>query len=61
MIFGDLNVLEWVVLKSDKNIIDDLNESLAKLCSIQNNTYWERLVNTDEQRETLFPSDFKGI
>ena len=28
--FGDLNLLGWVVLKSDKQIIDDLNEPLAK-------------------------------
>ena len=23
--------------------------------------YWERLVNTDEQRRSVFPSDFNGI
>ena len=59
--FGDLNLLRWVVLKSDKTFIDDLNEPLAKLCSIQDKGYWERLVSTDEQRRILFPSDFRGI
>ena len=38
--FGDFNILGWVVLKSDLKNIDDLNESLAKLCAIQNRDYW---------------------
>ena len=27
---------------------------------MNNNGYWERLVNTDDQRKILFPSNFKG-
>ena len=61
VILGDLNLLGWVVFKSDQKFIDYLNESLAKLCAIQKRGYWEILVNTDEQKLMLFPSDFKGI
>ena len=32
---GDLNLLGRVVLKSDENFNDDLNETLAKLCAIE--------------------------
>ena len=35
MILGDLNILGWVVFKSDENFNDDLNEPLAKLCAIE--------------------------
>ena len=38
--FGDLNLFGWVVLKSDKIFIDESNEPLAKLCAIQNKSYW---------------------
>ena len=34
VILGDLNLLGWVVLKSNENFNDDLNEPLAKLCAI---------------------------
>ena len=34
VILGDLNILGWVVFKSDENFNDDLNEPLAKLCAI---------------------------
>lgn len=44
---GDLNLLGWVVLKSDESMTNDLNEPLEKLCAIKHNDYWERLVNTD--------------
>ena len=37
--FGDLNLLGWVVLKSDKTNIEELNDPLAKLCAIQNKGY----------------------
>ena len=33
VILGDLNLPGWVILKSDENFNDDLNEPLAKLCA----------------------------
>ena len=44
---GDLNLLGWVVLKSDESMTNDLNEQLVNFCAIKHNDYWERLVNTD--------------
>lgn len=44
---GDLNLLGWVVLKSDESMTNDLNEPLVNFCAIKHNDYWERLVNTD--------------
>ena len=60
VVLGDLNLLGWVILKSDIKFNKVLNVPLAKLCAVDNNGYWERLVNTDEQRNILFPSNFKG-
>ena len=34
MILGDLNILGWIILKSDENVNDDLNKNLAKLRAI---------------------------
>ena len=36
------------------------NERLVKICAIEKG-YWERLVNIDEQRIVLFPSNFNEI
>ena len=57
---GDLRLLGWVVLKSDVSLSDDLNEPFATLCVIQETYYWERLVNTDDQRRIRFPSNYNG-
>ena len=35
MLLGDLNLLGWIVLKSDEKINDNLNEHLVKLCVIE--------------------------
>ena len=61
VVLGNLNLLGWVILKSDSKFNKVLNEPLAKLCVIDENGYWERLVNTDDQIKILFPSSFKGI
>ena len=61
VVLGDLNHPGLVILKSDSKFNKILNESLAKLCAVDENGYWERLVNTDDQRKILFPSNFKGI
>ena len=50
----DLNLLGWVVLKSDESMTNDLSELVAKLCATKHNTYCERLVNTDMDRIFLF-------
>ena len=50
MVLGNLNLLGWVILKLDSKFNKVLNEPLAKLCDVDENGYWERLVNTDEQR-----------
>ena len=55
---GDLNILGWVVLKSDVSLSDKLNKPLAKLCALTEKYVWERLVKTDSQRIILFPSDY---
>ena len=60
VVLGDLNLLGWVILKYDIKFNKMLNEPLAKLCAVNDNKYWERLVNTDDQRKILFPSNFKG-
>ena len=57
---GDLNLLGWVILRSDNRFNKVLNEPLAKLCAVESKGYWERLVNTDEKRKIFFPSDFQG-
>ena len=50
-----------VILKSDGKFNKVLNEPLAKLWEVDENGYWKRLVNTDDQRKILFHSTFKGI
>ena len=57
---GDLRLLGWVVLTSGVSLSDDLNEPFATLCVIQETYYWERLVNTDDQRRIRFPSNYNG-
>ena len=55
-----MNLLGWVILKSDIKFNKILNKPLTKLCAVNDNKYWERLVNTDDQRKIWFPSNFKG-
>ena len=47
VVLGDLNLLGWVILKSDIKFKKVLNKSLTKLCDVDENGYWDRLVNTD--------------
>ena len=60
IINGNLNVLEWVVLKSKNVIVDKYDISLAKMSIIKPGKYWQKLVNTDEKRSILFPDDYHG-
>ena len=57
---GDLRLLGWVVLKSNVSLSDELNEPFAKLCVIQKTYYWEKLVNTDDQKRSRFSTNYNG-
>ena len=57
VVLNDLNLLGWIILKSDIKFNKVLNEPLVKLCAVDDNGYWERLVNTDEQRKNISPSN----
>ena len=61
VVLNNLNLLRWVILKSDSKFNKVVNEPLAKLCALDESGYWERLINTDDQRKLLFPSNFKII
>ena len=47
VVLNNLNLLRWVILKSDIKFKKVLNKSLTKLCDVDENGYWDRLVNTD--------------
>ena len=53
---GYLNLLGWVVLKTDVSLSDEMKEPLVQLCPLTEKN-WEGLVNTHNQRRMLFPSD----
>ena len=55
---GDLTILGWVVLKSDIMVGDKYDLVLAKSNTIDSKTFWQKLVNTDDQRNILFQSDY---
>ena len=55
IINGNLNLLGWVVLKSKNVIADKYNISLAKMSIIKQGKYWQKLVNTDDERSIIFP------
>ena len=57
---GDLNRLDWMVVKYDVLLSDDLNDFLAKLCAITQQYYWEGSVNIDSLKRFWFPSDNNG-
>ena len=40
VVLGDLNLLGWVILKSNITFNKVLNEPLAKLCAVDENGYW---------------------
>ena len=56
VVLNDLNLLGWVILKSNSKFNKVVNEPLAKLCALDENGYWESLINTDDQRKLLFSS-----
>ena len=58
IINGHLNLLGWVVLKSKMVMTERYDETLAYLNIIAFENYWEKLVNTDNQRSILFPGNY---
>ena len=61
IINGNINVLGWVVLKSDILVRYKYDLVLAKLNIIESEDYWQRLVNTDNQRSVLFPDNYHEL
>ena len=55
---GNLNLLGWVVLKSNMVMVEKYDKTLAKLNIIESDKYWQNLVNTDIQRSVLFPDNY---
>jgi len=55
IINGNLNLLGWVVLKSKNVIADKYDKPLAEMSIIKEGKYWQKLVNTDDERSIIFP------
>ena len=51
----NLNLLAWGVLKSKNVIADKYDKALAKMSIIKQGNYWQKLVNTDDNRSIIFP------
>ena len=50
IINGNLNLLGWVVLKSDIVVADKYDLALAKLSILNTENHWQKLVNTNNKR-----------
>ena len=50
IINGNLNLLGWVVLKSDIVVADKYDLALAKLSILNTESHWQKLVNTNNKR-----------
>ena len=60
IINGNLNLLGWVVLKSNICVADKIDIALAQMSIVKPGKYWQKLVNTDDERSILFPDDYRG-
>ena len=60
MINGNLNLLGWVVLKSNIVVADKYHIALAKISIVKPGNHWKKLVNTDNKIRILFPDDYCG-
>ena len=60
IINGNLNLLGWVVLKSNIIVADKYDIALAKTSIVKPGNYWQKLVNTDDKRSILFLDDYRG-
>ena len=54
IINGNLNLLGWVVLKAKNVIADKYNITLAEMSIIKQGNYWQKLVNTYDERSIIF-------
>ena len=50
IINGNLNLLGWVVLKSNIFVADKYDLALAKLSILNTENHWQKLVNTNNKR-----------
>ena len=55
----NLNLLRWVVLKSNIVVVDKYDIALAKMISLQPGKYCQKLVNTDDKKSILFLDDYR--
>ena len=60
IINGNLNLLGWVVLKSNIVVVDKYDIALAKMSVVKPGKHWYKLVNIDDKRIILFPGDYRG-
>ena len=60
IINGNLNLLGWVVLKSNILVAYKYHIALAKTSIVKPGKHWTKLVNTDDKRSILFPDDYYG-
>ena len=60
IINGNLNLLGWVVLKSNNVIADKYDIALVEMSIIKQGKYCQKLVNTDDKRSILFPDNYHG-
>ena len=60
VIMCDLNLLDWIFLKLDKSMTNNLYKPLAKNCDIKDIEYWKRLDNMDIDGRFFYPSIFNS-
>ena len=47
-------------MKSNIVVADKYDTVLAKMSIVKPGKYWQKLVNTDDERSILFPDDYRG-
>ena len=50
LLWGGLNLLDLVILKSDESMTNNFSESLAQLCATKRLEYWKKKVNKEMDR-----------
>ena len=60
IINGNLNLLGWVVQKSNIIVADKYDIASAQMTIVKLGKYWQILVNIDDKRSILFPADHPG-
>ena len=57
---GNLNLLGWVVLKSNIVVADKYDIASTKMRVVKPDKHWHKLVNIDDKRIILFPGNYRG-